>query len=436
MSQVTPSVEAQPLDASSRRKAILGGIFGNLIEFHDFAIYGLLAGTISRIFFPGGDPVVALLAAMLVYTASFVARPLGGVVLGRLGDRLGRMRLLALTVLGMSVASAVMAFLPTYAQIGVWAPILLVLCRCAQGFFAGGEFAGATSYIVEQGLPRNRARNAALSPAAAYMGTSLGLIIFTVVSASMSQAAFDAWGWRVLFAVAIPLGFVGVIIRLRLDESPTFVAIREHQRANAIEPPSLKAVVRTQWKPMLFFLGILASHTLPNYLAIGFFATYLIQFVGQTQTEASLAVAISQITLIFTTLAAGALNDRLGRRRTLITGCLVLVPLIFVAFGVAQFNTLPTSIIAGMVLVCAYPLISSAMAVGLVELFPADMRVSAGSITYNVGTAALGGTAPLIATALIAGTGSGFSVALYVSAVAIVTLVLAITLFNRFQCHD
>ena len=411
------------LSPRMRAKALLGGMAGNVIEFLDFAVYGLVAATISRVFFADGDPTAALLATFLVYATSFVIRPFGGIVLGRLGDRWGRKRLLALTVSGMCVSTAFIGVLPGYATLGSGATVLLVVGRLAQGFFAGGEFAGATSYITESGSRRPRAYWATWSSSSAYVGSVVGLGAFSLVSALMSDAAFQSWGWRVLFLIAVPLGVGGAYIRYRLDESPEFKAIEKMRAATGTPPRSLGYVLRTQWKQILSYVLFQASHTLPDYLLIGFFVTYLTVFVGQPASDAGIALLVARIVLIFSTIGSGWLNDRIGRKRTLVTGCAMIIPLIFGVFAIARIGTLPSAIASASLLAVTFPLVSSAMCIGLVEMFPADVRVTAGSVAYNIGTSLFGGTTPLVATFLVATFHTHFAVPTYVAVVAIISLV-------------
>lgn len=414
--------------AEMQRKTLIGAVAGNMVEFLDFAVYGLLASVISRIFFPQDAPFTALLAVLLIYASSFVIRPIGGIVLGQLSDRWGRRSVLMITITGMSIITGLTALLPTYSQAGSTATILLVVFRLIQGFFAGGEYATATDYIVENSQSERRAFRAAFSPAGAYIGTAIALGIFAALSHFISNEQMEQWGWRVMFAIGFPLGMVGLWIRRKLDESPEFVMIEQARKRDGTKPPTVAAVLRSQWKNMLVFLSILMSHTLPNYLILGFFATYLTRFIGMDKSDVALAIFISQMVLIFSTLFHGYLNDIIGRKRIMLIGCVLVVPAIFFAFLIAQQATLSSAIIATMIPVLIFPMITSGVNIGLVDMFPAEMRATAGSIAYNVGTALFGGTAPLIATWLVSTTGNPFAVVGYVACVALVSFI-SISLF-------
>ncbi len=415
---------------SARAKTLLGGMVGNFIEFLDFATYGLVASILATQFFSEQDETAALLSTFVVYAASFVIRPLGGIVLGRIGDRVGRVKLLALTVLGMSLSTAAMGLLPTYAQIGVAAPLLLTLCRLGQGFFVGAEFATATSFLVESSSPKRRAYWATWSTSSAYVGSVAGLLLFTGLSYGLSEAAMQSWGWRLLFLLAVPLGVGAAFIRWRLEETQDFKAIQRLREQRVVQTKPLGYVIRRQWKQILSFMSLHASHSLPDFLVVGFLVTYLTVFIGQPVGDAAIALLVARIVLVFTTIGAGAINDRIGRRNTAILGCLVVIPTIFVAFSVARIGTLTSAIVAAVLMVFSYPLMSSVMVVGLVEMFPADVRITAGSLAYNVSTGLFGGTAPLIASFLVGAAFFDYAVPVYVACVAVMSLISVLVSFS------
>lgn len=429
---MTTSVKLPAVTAEMQRKTLLGAVAGNLVEFLDFAIYGLLASVISRVFFPQDAPLTALLSVLLVYASSFLIRPIGGIVLGLAGDRWGRRWVLMVTITGMSLVTGLTALLPTYDQAGTTATVLLIICRLVQGFFAGGEYATATDYIVENSNQRRRAFRASFSPIGAYIGTVIAIGLFTLLSSLITAEQMESWGWRLMFAVGLPLGLVGLLIRRKLDESPEFKAIEKMRTEKNIKPPSMIFVLRSQGKNILVFMSILMSHTLPNYLMLGFFATYLTTFVGMAKSDAALAVLISQFVLIFSTLLHGYLSDVVGRKRWLMLGCILVIPAMFFAFTFAQQGTLSSAIIAAVVPVMIFPMVTSGMTISLVDMFPAEMRTTAGAIAYNTGTALFGGTAPLIAASLIGWSGSPFALVYYVAAVAMVSFV-SIGIFFKYD---
>lgn len=424
-STVTPEMQ---------RKTLIGAVAGNLVEFLDFAMYGLLATVISKVFFPQNAPLTALLSVLLLYASSFLIRPIGGIVLGLAGDRWGRRSVLMITITGMSVVTGLTALLPTYAQAGTAATVLLVICRLIQGFFAGGEYATATDYIVENSDQKRRAFRASFSPIGAYIGTVIAVGFYTLLSSSITTAQMEVWGWRLLFAIGFPLGLVGLLIRRKLDESPEFRAVERARVEKNLKAPTVTQVIRSQWKNMLVFISILMSHTLPNYLILGFFATHLTTFIGLSKPDAAMAVLVSQFVLIFSTLLHGYLSDIVGRKLWLMLGCVLIIPSMFFAFTWAEHGTLESAIVAAVVPVMVFPMVTSGMTISLVDMFPAEMRASAGAMAYNTGTALFGGTAPLIGAALISWSGSAFTLVYYVAAVAVLSFI-SIGLFFRYSCR-
>ncbi|KAB8308030.1 MFS transporter [Erwinia endophytica] len=418
---MTTSATPPNVTPEMQRKTLIGAVAGNLVEFLDFALYGLLASVISRIFFPQDAPVTALLSVLLLYASSFLVRPIGGIVLGLAGDRWGRRSVLMITITGMSMVTGLTALLPTYAQAGTTATVLLVIFRLIQGFFAGGEYATATDYIVENSDQKRRAFRASFSPIGAYIGTVSAIGLYMLLSSVITSTQMEEWGWRVLFATGLPLGLVGLLIRRKLDESPAFRAIEQLRAEQRLDPPAIRQVIRSQWKNILVFISILMSHTLPNYLILGFFATYLTTFVGMPRPDAAMAVLVSQFVLIFSTLLHGYLSDVVGRKRWMMLGCVLIIPAMFFAFSWAKQGTLHSAIIAVVVPVMIFPMVTSGMTISLVDMFPAEVRASAGAIAYNVGTALFGGTAPLIGAALISRSGNAFMLVYYVAAVAVVS---------------
>ena len=369
---MTTSATLPEVTPEMQRKTLIGAVAGNLGEFLDFALYGLLASVISRIFFPQDAPLTALLSVLLLYASSFLVRPIGGIVLGLAGDRWGRRSVLMITITGMSVVTGLTALLPTYAQAGTTATVLLVVCRLIQGFFAGGEYATATDYIVENSDQKRRAFRASFSPIGAYIGTVIAVGLYTLLSSWITSAQMEVWGWRVLFAIGFPLGLVGLLIRRKLDESPEFRAVERARLEKHLRPPTMGEVIRSQWKNMLIFMSILMSHTLPNYLILGFFATYLTTFVGLAKPDAAIAVLVSQFVLIFSTLLHGYLSDVVGRKRWLMLGCVLVIPAMFFAFTYAEHGTLSSAIIAAVVPVMIFPMVTSGMTISLVDMFRAD----------------------------------------------------------------
>ncbi|QGK70607.1 MFS transporter [Allosaccharopolyspora coralli] len=406
-------------DRATLRKVTRAAVAGTVIEWFDFAVYGFLAHTLSVKFFPADNELVGLLQTFAVFAVAFALRPLGGAFFGVLGDRIGRKRTLALTVIVMSAATTAIGLLPTYAAVGIAAPLMLTVARCLQGFSAGGEYAGACTYLVEHCPPNRRARYASLLPAATFGSFALAALVAYSLTAGLSESQMSEWGWRVPFLLAAPLGLVGFYIRRRLDESPVF---QEVQNDDETPTSSLATTVRTQASAMLRLGGVVIATALSFYMFSTYMTTFLHTVVGMDEGRVLLSNVVA---LVFATLlapVAGRFTDRVGRRRALFAACGALVVLAVPGFLVAGTGGLAGAVGGQLMLALGTVTVNVVTAVLLAELFPTDVRYTASAITYNVAYAVFGGTAPFMATLLLALTGSDFAPAVYLALVAAVAL--------------
>ncbi len=406
-------------DRATLRKVTRAAVAGTVIEWFDFAVYGFLAHTLSVKFFPADNEIVGLLQTFAVFAVAFALRPLGGAFFGVLGDRIGRKRTLAITVIIMSAATTVIGLLPTYTAVGIAAPLMLTLARCLQGFSAGGEYAGACTYLVEHCPPNHRARYASLLPAATFGSFALAALVAYSLTAGLSESQMSEWGWRVPFLLAAPLGLVGFYIRRRLDESPVFQEIQSDDRTPT---SSLVATVRTQASAMLRLGGVVIATALSFYMFSTYMTTFLQTVVGMDEGQVLLSNVLA---LTFATLlapVAGRFTDRVGRRRALFSACGALVVLAVPGYAVASTGGLAGAVSGQLMLALGTVTVNVVTAVLLAELFPTDVRYTASAITYNLAYAVFGGTAPFMATLLIALTGSDFAPAAYLALVAAAAL--------------
>lgn len=266
-----PFAPTQALSSATLRKVTIAAIAGTVIEWFDFAIYGFMAPIIAVTFFAEGSRVMGLLQTFAVFAVAFALRPVGGAFFGMMGDRIGRKRVLALTVILMSGATAAIGLLPTYHAIGLWAAILLTLARCVQGFSAGGEYAGAVTYVIEHAPGHRRSCYSSWMPAATFASFALAALLSYFLTANLSKDAMHSWGWRIPFLAAAPLGLVAVYIRRRLDESPLFQRLLDGPRT--VHAP-LGKTLREQWKPMLQLGSYISLTALSFYI----FSTYIVGF--------------------------------------------------------------------------------------------------------------------------------------------------------------
>lgn len=403
------------------RKVTIAAAAGTVVEWFDFAVYGFLAPILARTFFPEGDPVVALLQTFAVFAVAFALRPVGGAVFGMLGDRIGRKRVLALTVLLMSGATMAIGLLPSYQAVGVWAAVLLTLARSVQGLSAGGEYAGAVTYVIEHSPDGERSRHSSWMPAATFGSFAAAALLCWGLTATLSTEAMDAWGWRIPFLVAAPLGLVAFYIRRKLDESPLF---REVMEANAKHGHSpLRRTLATQWRPMVILGGYISLTALSFYT----FSTYMTTFLREVVHLPAGAVLLSNVVaLTFAAILApfvGRVCDRVGRKPTMFASAILLgglaVPSYLLASGGSIYNAL-----AGQILLAVGAVTANVVtAVLLSEVFPTAVRYTASAVTYNLSYAIFGGTAPFVATWLIAQTGNTMAPAIYLTAIAAGALV-------------
>ncbi|MBB5224058.1 MHS family proline/betaine transporter-like MFS transporter [Amaricoccus macauensis] len=416
--QTTPQA-----DPATLRKVTTAAVAGTVIEWFDFAIYGFMAPIIAITFFPEGNRVAGLLQTFAIFAVAFALRPVGGAYFGMMGDRLGRKKVLALTVLLMSIATAAIGLLPDYRTIGIWAPILLTVARCVQGFSAGGEYAGAVTYVIEHAPSDQRSRHSSWMPAATFASFALAALISWVLTVGLSAEAMNTWGWRVPFLLAAPLGLVALYIRSRLDESPLFQAVLDGP-APAHAP--LGETLRVQWIPMLRLGAYISLTALSFYI----FSTYMTTFLRTVVGMAPAHVLMSNVLAL--TIAAGMapflgrLCDRIGRRPTMIASALLLGCLAVPAYLVASTGTLASALSAQIMLALGAVTANVVTAVLLCEVFPTKVRYTASAVTYNVAYAIFGGTAPFVATWLIAATDNRLAPALYITIVAGIAFVVAL----------
>lgn len=426
---------APEVSPKTLRKVIVAAAIGNFVEWFDFAIYGFLATTIAQQFFPSGNASAALLKTFAVFAVAFAFRPLGGIFFGMLGDRIGRKRTLAMTILLMAGATTLIGVLPTYAAIGVLAPILLTLIRCAQGFSAGGEYAGACAYLMEHAPHDKRAWYGSFLPVSTFSAFAAAAVVAYGLEASLSAQTMADWGWRVPFLIAAPLGLVGLYMRSKLDETPAFKAVAQE---HAVAHSPLKETLRNHGAAICCLGAFVSLTALSFYMFTTYFATYL-QVVGGLSRATALLVSL--IALIFAAAIcplAGLYSDRVGRRATVFTACALLIVAVYPSFLMASSGAFAASVIGVMLLATGAVLCGVVTAALLSETFPTRTRYTASAITYNMAYTLFGGTAPLVATWLITTTSSNLSPAFYLMAVALLALAggMALPETSRISLHE
>ena len=407
--------------ARAVRRTVLGGTVGSFVEFYEFSAYAVLAGTLAAVFFPEADPTTGLLSSLAVFAVAFFARPLGGFVWGGLGDRIGRRRTLALTVLLMSVATMLMGALPGYSAIGVAAPILLIALRFLQGVSAGGEISGAVSFVAEHSPLHRRGLYVGLISVGSVVGTLLGSLFPGILLLVLSTEQMQSWGWRLPLLLALPMGIIGLYIRRRLDETPHFLALRE-QRARETNPVGAALTGRANARLLVRSFLLIAVNAASFYMIVGYLPTFATKRLQLTGYEAFAPSIIALAACLLAEVLGAWWSDRIGRRPVLLVsgvGLLLLSWPSFLLMTSGSFGLISLGLVVFGFLAGGYAAVTNST---LTEMFPTKVRVSGHGITYNLSVALFGGSAPYLLTWLGGATGSSMVGAFYVMVLAVVSL--------------
>ena len=421
MASANTSDEQETLPPGVLRRAIAASAMGNATEWFDYGVYAFTVSYISAAFFPG-DTGSATLYALLVFAVSFVVRPLGGLVWGPLGDRLGRRQVLALTIILMAGATFCVGLVPSYDAIGFWAPLLLVLLRMIQGFSTGGEYGGAATFMAEYSPDRKRGFCGSFLEFGTLGGYALGAIVVLVVELFSSDPFMSTWGWRIPFLIAGPMGLIGLYLRTKLEETPVF---RELDAEGAVESGTtheFKDLITEYWKPLLLLGGLVIALNVTNYTLLSYMPTYLETQIGLTSTASLTLFIVGQIVMMAVIPFAGALSDRVGRK-PLWYGSLVGLIVLAVPMYLLMRQGFGWAIVAFAVLGLLYVLQLSTISATFPAMFPTHVRFAGFAIAYNVSTSLFGGTAPAVNELLIEWTGNTLMPAFYMMAACGIGLV-------------
>jgi metabolite-proton symporter len=415
------TVNRPPAAGSSVRKVIVASLIGTSLEWYDFFIYGTAAALVfNQIFFPSFEPLVGTLLAFTTYAVGFIARPLGGLIFGHYGDRIGRKNVLVVTLMLMGIATFLIGLMPTYASIGVWAPILLVALRFLQGLGLGGEWGGAVLMTLESGESNKRGLNASWPQVGVPLGLLLANGVLSLMSVVTNEAAFLSWGWRVPFLLSGLLVIVGLWIRMTIAESPLFQEVEEtHTKAGA----PIVEVLRHYPKQVLLAVGARVGVDVAFYTFVLFITTYVATHLGLPRHYALNAVLIAAAVQVVLIPFFGSLSDRLARRPVYLAGAFGAAVWVFAFFALLDTGQFWLIVLATVVALVLHAAMYGPQAAFISEMFPTKVRYTGASMGYQLAGIIGGALAPIISVALLDRYGTSIAVSLYAVAMLIVTII-------------
>ncbi|HEY3687903.1 MAG TPA: MFS transporter [Streptosporangiaceae bacterium] len=414
---------------ANRARVLATASIGNLIEWFDFALYAYSASAISKAFFPGGDGTASLLGTLAVFGVSFLLRPVGGLVFGRMGDRAGRKNVLSVVVIGMGACTVLMGLIPSYATIGVAAPVLLVLTRLGQGLFSGGEYAGASTFLVEYAPENRRGMWAGISVATGTLPFAFAGFVVLAFTA-MPAPAYDAYGWRLPFLIAGPVALIGLYLRLRMDDTPAFKAIEDGDRT---EQAPLRTVLTRHRRAVLLVMAVAGLNAVASYMLTSYMPTFLKENAHTGATAAAVTNSLVVIMVCVLIPFFGRISDAIGRKKVLVAGAAGLVVLAGPAFLVLSHGSAGSAVLGQIMFALPFGCVAAVLSTVMCELFPTRVRYSGSAAGYNVAYAVFGGTAPFVGQLLVDRTGLLSAPGWYVAVLALLALPVALLLPETYR---
>jgi MFS family permease len=407
---------------------VAAAVIGNALEWYDFIVFGFFAVIISKLFFPTDSQYASLLLTTATFGVGFFMRPVGGVLLGIYADRRGRKAALLLVVGLMTVAIALIGFAPTYAAIGIAAPMIIVLARLLQGFSAGGEFASATSFLIESAPADRRGYYGSWQMVGQGLAILIGALLGTFLTRTFTPEALNSWGWRIPFLLGLVIGPLGLFIRSRLDETSVFLATNQQPERR----PPLGSAVALHIKEVLVCMGIVVAGTISFYIILLYMPTFARTQLHLPLDQAFFAQAVSLACTVVLTPISGIVSDRIGRKPVVITAMILYLVLTYPLFSWMNANPSLGSLMVTQIALCSVVgIFFGPISTALAEQFPAHIRSTGLGLSYNVAVMVFGGFAPFFVTWLIETTGSPVAPAFYVMFGAAVGLLAALFLKER-----
>lgn len=399
------------------KKVLVGGMVGNALEWYDYALYAQFAPILAMHFFP--DSEIKEILTFAVFAAGFIVRPLGGIVFGAIGDRMGRKLALILGIVTMSIPTAAIGLLPTYETIGIAAPILLVITRLLQGFSLGGEFSGCITYIVEHAPLKYRG----LAGSAPFVSMCIGMISGSatayILEMFLQQSEIISWGWRLPFIGGFFIGLVGLYMRVKLAESPLYKAAK----ANKAAPSNPLYILITQyWRQLLIGMGIYLTVTTPFYTLTVFVETFM-QKLGYSSLDATFIRTMILVIITIVLPISAFVSDRIGRKPVLVVSCFCIAITAYPCFWLLGQMDVNIAIISIGIFSALLAVYMGPVPTILVELFPTSIRLTGVALSYNISAALFGGTAPMMGMIFVQFTGDKYAIGYYITTMAIASLI-------------
>ena len=421
------------VDDAKMRKAITAAALGNAMEWFDFGVYGFVAYVLGQVFFPNADPSVQMIAALATFSVPFLIRPLGGLFFGALGDKYGRQKVLAATIVIMSLSTFAIGLIPSYASIGIWAPILLLLAKMAQGFSVGGEYTGASIFVAEYAPDRKRGFLGSWLDFGSIAGFVLGAGVVVLISSTVGEAAFLEWGWRLPFFLALPLGIIGLYLRHALEETPAFQQhvdkLEQGDREGLATGPrvSFKEVATKHWRSLVTCIGVVVATNVTYYMLLTYMPSYLSHNLHYSENHGVLIIIAIMVGMLFVQPLIGFFSDKIGRRPFIIIGSIGLFLLAIPAFMLINSGELGLIFAGLLMLAVLLNFFIGVMASTLPAMFPTHIRYSALAGAFNI-SVLIAGLTPTAVAWLVESTSDLYMPAYYLMVVAIVGLATGLTM--------
>lgn len=415
------------VDIGMAKKSVFATGIGNAMEWFDFALYSYLAVIISKNFFsPVQNDELKLIFTFATFAIAFLLRPVGGIVFGKIGDKLGRKVVLTFTIIMMAISTLIIGLLPTYNQIGIWAPILLLLARILQGFSVGGEYAGAMVYIAESSPDNKRIRLGSGLEIGTLSGYIVASILVTVLFWTLSDAQMNSWGWRIPFFLSAPIGLIGLYLRTHLEETPIF----ENDIADQKDQLSVIEIIKQYKKDILLCIVFVAFFNITNYVLLGYMPSYLDETVGISDRISTPITAVVLLIMVPFALTFGRLGDKIGNKKVISFGLILGILVSVVSFQFLNIGGLGFLFLGLLLLGIVLSVYEGTMPGSLPTLFHTDIRYRTLSWTFNISVSLFGGTTPLVASWLVHVTGNNLAPAFYLLGVSVIGLIVVLTLFE------